>query len=345
MTDQLPPSTGKSARPPVLRLPRIVVAGRDITPEVGLAALLVVFITVAGLTTEAFLTEANVTNLLKQMVTTGLLAFGMLTVILTGGIDLSVGSVVAFSGIVAAGLSAGLPVPLAMLVGLASGMGFGLVNGVLVARFQLAPFVVTLAALTTIRGLAFVYSETPVAPEKPGFFELGSTSVGGQIPVSTLIMVAVFVLGGIFLSRTPAGRALTAIGGNAETVRLAGIGVRRHVVLAYTISGACAGLAGVILASRVGIAQPSVGTGFELDAIAACVIGGASLAGGRGTVRATFAGVLVLALINNLLNLHDVQSYWQQVLKGLIIVAVILVQRAGRLRPAGGSTSGKVSQS
>ncbi|MFE7570429.1 ABC transporter permease [Streptomyces sp. NPDC057539] len=347
MTDQLSASPRDSERPPEhgatgaaggSRLPRIRVAGRDITPEVGLAALLVAFIAIAGLTTDAFLTEANVTNLLKQMVTTGLLAFGMLTVILTGGIDLSVGSVVAFSGILAAGLSAGLPVWLAMLIGVASGIGFGLVNGALVARFQLAPFVVTLAALTTIRGLAFVYSETPVAPEKAGFFELGSAALG-PVPVSTIIMIAVFLLGGVFLGRMPAGRALTAIGGSAETVRLAGIGVRRHVVLAYTISGACAGLAGVILASRVGIAQPSVGTAFELDAIAACVIGGASLAGGKGTVRATCAGVLVLALINNLLNLYDVQSFWQQVFKGLIIVAVILVQRAGRLRPAAGATT------
>ncbi|MFD5116965.1 ABC transporter permease [Streptomyces sp. NPDC058391] len=333
--------TGSAGR----RLPRLTVAGRDLTLEAGLAALLIAFIVIAGSTTDAFLTEGNITNLLKQMVTTGLLAFGMLTVILTGGIDLSVGSVVAFSGIVAAGLSAGLPVPLAMLIGLASGVGFGLVNGALVARFQLAPFVVTLAALTTIRGLAFVYSETPVAPEKEGFFELGS-AVLGPLPVSTLIMLAVFLAGGIFLSRTPAGRSLVAIGGSAETVRLAGIGVRRHIVLAYAISGACAGLAGVILASRVGIAQPSVGTAFELDAIAACVIGGASLAGGKGSVRATFAGVLVLALINNLLNLYDVQSFWQQVLKGLIIVAVILVQRTGRFRTAiGASNPGKVKLS
>ncbi|WP_106429388.1 ABC transporter permease [Streptomyces sp. SPB074] len=326
-----PGDTTAEARPPARRRARIVVAGRDLTLETGLVLLLVAFVVVAGITTDAFLTEANLTNLLKQMVTTGLLAFGMLTVILTGGIDLSVGSVVAFAGILAAGLSSGLPVPLAMLVGLLAGLGVGLVNGVLVARFQLAPFVVALAALTTVRGLTYVYSETPVGPEKESFFKLGSTSVG-PLPVSTLIMLLVFLAGGVFLSRTPPGRTLTAIGGNVETVRLAGIGVRRHLVLAYAISGACAGLAGVVLASRVGIAQPSVGTAFELDAIAACVIGGASLAGGRGSVRATFGGVLVLALVNNLLNLYDVQSFWQQVLKGLVIIAVILVQRTGRLR-------------
>ncbi|MHA4813170.1 ABC transporter permease [Streptomyces aculeolatus] len=320
-----------------LRLPRLVVRGRDLTAEAGMLLLLAAFVAVAGSTTDAFLTDTNLTNLMKQMVTTGLLAYGMLVVIVTGGIDLSVGSVVALTGIMAAGLAADMPVPFALLAGVAVGIGCGAVNGTLVARFAIAPFVVTLAALTTVRGLAFVYSETPVAPTEESFFELGSATAG-PFPVATLIMLGVFLLGGIFLTRTAPGRALVAIGGNAEAVRLAGIGVRRHLVLAYTISGACAGLAGVILASRVGIAQPSVGTAFELDAIAACVIGGASLAGGKGSVRATFAGVLLLALINNLLNLHNVQSFWQQVLKGLIIVAVILVQRAGRLRGGSGGT-------
>lgn len=309
-------------------LPKI---SRDLLVTVAFGLLIVVMVVVAAVTTESFLTQANLTNLLKQMVTIGLLAYGMLVVILTGGIDLSVGSVVAFSGILTAGLVSSLPIPAAMAVGVVSGIGFGLVNGVLVARFGLAPFVVTLASLTTIRGLAFVYSEVPIAPEDPAFFTLGS-AMAGPIPVSTLIMFAVFLVGGVFLTRTPAGRSIVAIGGNAETVRLAGINVRRHVVLAYTISGLCAGLAGVILASRVGIAQPSVGVAFELDAIAACVIGGASLAGGKGSVRATFGGVLVLVLINNLLNLYGVQSFWQQVLKGLIIIAVILAQRTNRVR-------------
>ncbi|AWS44541.1 ABC transporter permease [Streptosporangium sp. 'caverna'] len=313
------------------RYPRLVLGGRDLTVEVVFVTLVVLLVAVAASTSDTFLTQTNLTNLLKQMVTTGLLAFGMLVVILTGGIDLSVGSVVAFSGILSAGLVSGLPLPVAIVAGLAAGIGFGLINGTLVARFGLAPFVVTLAALTTIRGLAFVYSEVPISPENESFLTLGSAMVG-PIPLSTVIMLAVFLVGGVFLTRTPAGRSIVAIGGNAETVRLAGINVRRHVILAYAISGACAGLAGVILASRVGIAQPSVGVAFELDAIAACVIGGASLAGGRGSAKATFGGVLVLVLINNLLNLYGVQSFWQQVLKGLIIIAVILVQRTNRAR-------------
>ncbi|HTF09338.1 MAG TPA: ABC transporter permease [Asanoa sp.] len=309
----------------------IVVAGRPITLAHAAIALVVLVLALAAVTTDAFLTQTNLTNLLKQMVTTGLLAYGMLVVILTGGIDLSVGSVVAFAGILTAGLSSGLPLPVAMLAGISSGVLFGLVNGTLVARFELAPFVVTLAALTTIRGLAFVYSDVPIAPDDESFFWLGSAMLG-PIPLTTVILLVVFLAGGVFLTRTPPGRSIVAIGGNAETVRLAGISVRKHVLLAYTISGFCAGLAGVILASRVGIAQPSVGVAFELDAIAACVIGGASLAGGKGSAAATLGGVLVLALINNLLNLYNVQSFWQQVLKGLIIVAVILVHRASRRR-------------
>lgn len=311
------------------KLPRIIIANRDVTVAIGFLVLLVVLVAVASITTDTFLSPQNLTNLLRQMVTTGLLAFGMLVVILTGGIDLSVGSVVAFAGIVSAGLVANLPLPLALLIGVATGIGFGTVNGMLVAGFTLAPFVVTLATLTTIRGLAFVYSDVPIAPADTSFFWLGTASIG-PIPLTTVIMLVVFLIGGIFLTRTPAGRAIVAIGGNRETVRLAGISVKKHLVLAYTISGFCAGLAGVILASRVGIAQPSVGVGFELDAIAACVIGGASLAGGKGSVRATLGGVLVLALINNLLNLYGVQSFWQQVLKGLIILVVIIIQARSR---------------
>jgi ribose transport system permease protein len=292
----------------------------------GFAVAFVVLLVVAATTTDSFLTDDNLTNLLRQSVTTGLLALGMLMVILTGGIDLSVGSVVALTGIMAAGLAEGLPVPLAMLIAVAAGAACGAVNGVLVAHFRLAPFVVTLAALTTVRGLAYVYSETPITPTEIGFLALG-TELLGPIPIATIIMVVAFGLSWLFLSRTTIGRAIVAIGGNREAVRLAGINVPRHILLTYVISGLLAGLAGVILASRVGIAQPSVGVALELNAIAACVIGGARLSGGRGSVPGTFGGVVLLALIDNLLTLHDVQSYWQQVLKGLIIVAVVLARR------------------
>ncbi|GLZ02862.1 ribose import permease protein RbsC [Actinomadura sp. NBRC 104412] len=303
--------------------------GRVPYANLGLVAAALMVIVVSGVTNDAFLTEGNLTNLLRQMVTTGLLSLGMLIVILTGGIDLSVGSVVALTGILSAGLVEGLPLPVAILAAICVGVLCGAINGTLIARYSLAPFVVTLAAMTTFRGLTYVYSRTPITPTTPDFLTLGAENLG-PVPIATIITLVLFALGWVLINRTPAGRALLGIGGNREAVRLAGVKVQRHIVLAYALSGLCAGVAGVILASRVGIAQPSVGQGFELDAIAACVIGGASLAGGRGTIGGTLAGVVLLGLIDNLLSLYDVQSYWQQVLKGLIIAVAILARRGER---------------
>lgn len=308
-----------------LRSSRTVLADRGVLINIAFVLASVLLVVTAALTSDAFLTQNNISNVMQQMVTTGLLSLGMLIVILTAGIDLSVGSICALTGILSAGLSQSMPLPLAIIVGILAGSVCGAANGFFVARFALAPFVVTLAGLTTIRGLAFVYSQIPIAPTNPSFLSLGSDTIG-PLPVSALIMFVAFALGWVFVNRTTTGRALVAIGGNSEAARLAGVNVRWHLLLAYMISGTCAGVGGVILASRVGIAQPSVGVGLELDAIAACVIGGASLMGGRGTVAGTLGGVLLLGLINNLLNLYDVQSYWQQVLKGAIIVTVVLAR-------------------
>jgi ribose transport system permease protein len=305
---------------------RHVKLNRRTLVNLAFAGVLIALIVVAALTTDGFFTENNLRNLSRQMVTTGLLSLGMLVVIYTGGIDLSVGSILALAGILATGLSASMPIPLAMAVAVVAGVACGAVNGVLVGRFLLAPFIVTLATLTTVRGLAFVYSETPIQASGVSFLALGTNQIG-PVPLATVIMLLAFAVVWLFINRSAAGRAIVAIGGNREAVRLAGISVPRHLILAYVISGFCAGLAGVILASRVGIAQPSVGVAFELDAIAACVIGGASLAGGRGSVVGALFGVVVLALIDNLLNFYGVQSFYQQVLKGLIIVVVVLARR------------------
>jgi ribose transport system permease protein len=305
---------------------RLRASSGETAVNLAFGAVLVGLVVLGAFTAEGFLSDENFRNLSRQMVTTGLLSLGMLVVIYTGGIDLSVGSILALSGVLAAGLSEHMSIPLAMAVAVAAGVVCGGVNGVLIGRFLLAPFVVTLATLTTIRGLAFVYSETPIQATDVSFLDLGTNQIG-PFPIATLIMLGSFLAVWMFINRTTTGRALVATGGNPEAVRLAGISVPRHLILAYVISGFCAGLAGVILASRVGIAQPSVGVGFELDAIAACVIGGASLQGGRGSVVGTLFGVVVLALIDNLLNFYGVQSFWQQVLKGMIIVVVVLARR------------------
>ncbi len=274
-----------------------------------------------------FFTPRNISNLFRQIVTNGLVSLGMLVTILTGGIDLSVGSIVALAGIVAAGLTDQIGLPLAILVALGAGVLAGSLNGFIIARFKLAPFIVTLATMSAIRGATYVYSEIPQVPENPAFRALLGGGFIGPVPVPAIIMLISYVLVGLFLNRTTAGRAIVAIGGNEEAVRLAGINVGRHILLAYAMSGFFSGLAGVILASRLGIAQPSVGLGYELDAIAACVIGGAVLGGGGGGAVGTFAGVLTLGLIDNLLNLFGVQTYYQQIVKGLIIVLAVLARR------------------
>ena len=331
---------GERTRFVTVRRGRLEVAGKDVTMLLLLLFVVIALALIANpLTNGVFFTSNNLTNILRQIPTIpGLLSLGMLFVILTGGIDLSVGSVVGFSAIVAASATVhwGLPVWSAFLVGVATGAFWGLVSGFIVARFKLAPFVVTLAMMTFIRGLTYVVSEQSINTGSFGFPEFsspGSAAVLG-IPVSTMIMVAFFILGAVFLNLTSLGRSTIAIGGNRETVRLAGISVVKGIITAYVISGICSGTGGVLLASRLGNVQPSLGGSFELDAIAACVIGGANLAGGKGTVQGTAMGVLILAVMNNLLSLRRVDSYWQWILKGVIIIAVVLIHSASSKKHA-----------
>lgn len=293
-----------------------------------MAAFLVLLLVAASMS-DVFFTQRNISNILRQIVTNGLISLGMLVVILTGGIDLSVGPVVAFAAIVVSGMvqNQHLPLPVAMMIALGVGGLAGAFNGFLISRFKLQPFIVTLATLGAIRGLVYVYSETPITPQDPTFRTVFGTPIVGPFTLSVLIMLLAFLVASFFLNRTTAGRAIVAIGGNEEAVRLAGINVRRHILLAYIISGLCAAMAGILLASRLGIAQPSVGAGFELDAIAACVIGGAVLGGGGGSVLGTLGGLLTLGLIDNLLNLFNVQAYYQQIFKGLIILFAVLARR------------------
>jgi len=296
-------------------------------PNLVFALAVAALIVFASVATDTFLTERNLTSVSRQIVTNGFLSLGMLLVILTGGIDLSVGAVVAFAGLLAAGLQAYVPWPVAVLVALAMGLLVGAVNGVLVARFKLQPFIATLATMGSLRGLLYMYSETPQYPEDPLFRSLLGGGFIGPLPVPTLLFLIALPIVWFYLSHTVSGRAVYAIGVNPEAVRLAGISVRRHVTAAYIASGFLAALAGVLLASRVGVAQPSVGVGYELDAIAAVVIGGGILGGGGGTVIGVLGGVLALAAVDNVLNLFNVESYYQQFLKGMIILVAVLARR------------------
>jgi ribose transport system permease protein len=292
--------------------------------DLALVAGFLVLLLGAAWFAEAFFTERNMSNLMRQVVANGLISLGMLLVILTGGIDLSVGSVVALGGVLFAGIADKLGLGPALAIAVAAGAIAGLVNGVIVARFKLQSFIVTLATMGVVRGVVYLYTEVPISPLHANFRDLGATLIG-VMPLSMIIMLGCYALVWFYLNRTPAGRATVAIGGNEETVRLAGINVRRTVVTAYALSGALSALSGAILVSRLGIAQPSLGIAYELDAIAACVIGGAALGGGAGSVGGTLFGVLTLGVINNLLNLVGVKSFYQDIVKGTVIVLAVLL--------------------
>lgn len=281
----------------------------------------------ASLATDSFLTERNLVNVARQLVTNGLLSIGMLIVILSGGIDLSVGSVVSFAGILAVGLQNSIPLGYALAIAIVLGLIVGVINGVLIAYLRLQSFIVTLATMGVVRGCVYVYSDTPQYASNASFIALGADRLFGKIPFTFLIFCLFLPVVWFVLDHTRPGRSIIAIGINAEAARLAGINVKAHIVASYMASGFFAAIAGILLAARLGISQPNVGIGYELDALAAVVIGGGVLGGGGGTVAGMTAGVLALAIIDNSLNLFNVQSFYQQIAKGLIILVAVMARR------------------
>ncbi|KAB2702882.1 MULTISPECIES: ABC transporter permease [Brucella] len=305
--------------------------------------MLVALIAISAYLSDAFLSRGNIFNLLRQLTPLLLISIGMLVVINTGGIDLSVGAVAAAGGLAVAMLTPQLPFdgPIAVLTGvlivLAFGGLLGAFNGALVAWCSLAPFVVTLAMMTIARGMTYMMSNgqpirLPYESKSSAIFDsFGSGGVPGlMLPWPVLLSIVAIAFFWFLMHRTVFGRMVIATGSNETAVRLAGIAHRRYVFAVYVISGALSALAGVVVTSRTGVGTPITGIGFELDAIAACVIGGARLSGGRGTVINTLIGVLVLGLIGNIMNLMSIPSYPQQIIKGLIIIAAVMFQRFGR---------------
>jgi galactofuranose transport system permease protein len=276
----------------------------------------------------AFPTPENLLNVLRQNSMVGLLALGMTFVILTGGIDLSVGSLLAAAGVAAATL-AGSGTVVALGAGVAVAAVLGLVNGLLIAKARLQPFVVTLATMIAVRGavLAFTHeTSVAVASSADGLTWLGRGSVGA-VPAPVFVLAAAFALGWLALRYTTFGRHVYAVGDDPEAARLLGLDTDGVVIATYTLSGALAGLAGVLLAARLGAGQPVAGTGWELDAIAAVVVGGTLLTGGVGGAGLTLVGVLLLGVILNLLNLEGTFSpWWQWVIRGVFLLAVVVVQ-------------------
>jgi ribose transport system permease protein len=296
--------------------------------NVPLIGLLIIILLLAILS-PAFLTLLNILNVLRQASINGFQAFGLTLVIISGGIDLSVGSIVAFSGMVSALLIlAGVTPILAVLAGLVSGTAIGVLNGLLISKGKLQPFIATLGSMMVFRGLT-LYISNGVPASKLGEGLIGFIGRGFilGIPTPVYLLLLIFAVIAFVLRKTVFGKRIYAIGGNKRAAFLSGIDVDKNLVYVYAISGFLAALAGIVLMSRVDSAVPTAGIGFELSAIAAAVIGGVSLAGGKGKASGTLIGILIIAIIINGLNLLGTSSYLQQVITGLIIVAAVIADR------------------
>ena len=294
---------------------------------IGLVLLCVVITFVSP----AFMTLSNITNVFTQVSTNAIIAVGMTFVILTGGIDLSVGSTVAISGAFAASIIKSTNnVFLAVLAAGIVGIVIGLINGLLISKGKLQAFIATLATMTIFRGATLVFTNgTPISKLPENFVNIGNGKLG-FIPIPVIITVIVLVIAIYVLTQTRFGRYLYALGGNEDSARLSGINTTKIKTLVYVISGFASSIAGVIIASRIGSASPNAGTGFELDAIAAVVIGGTSLAGGEGRITGTLIGALIIGVLNNGLNLMNVSPFYQSIVKGLVILIAVLLDKKSR---------------
>lgn len=304
----------------------------EIVSEFSIGLALIAEIILFSQFSPYFFTAENLLNVSLQASITAIIAAGMTFVILTAGIDLSVGSLVALAGILATSvIKINLPVYLSLSLGILAGILFGMLSGftagLFVTKFKITPFIVTLALMTIWRGTAFVYTEGRPIWELPEAF---SYIAGGRIigvPVPTLIMISVFIISHIVLTKTRFGRYVYAVGGNPEAARLAGIKTNKILIAVYMISGVLSALAGILLASRINSGQPNAGLMYELDVIAAVVVGGTSLFGGRGTIIGTFLGAMLIAVLRNGLNLLNVGSYVQQVIVGVVILLAVLLDQ------------------
>lgn len=307
---------------------------KHILTKYGIFIVFLVMVLILSLLTDRFLTVPNLLNVIRQVSFNGILAIGMTFVVITGGIDLSVGSVLAIAGVVSASLvvdgEARTSTLIAILVGLAVGMLCGWINGFLVTKGKLAPFIATMGMMTIARGASLVYtSGRPITSLTKSFQQIGSGFIFG-IPIPIYILSAVAAIAYFILIYTKFGRHVYAVGGNETAAKASGLNTNKVKTLVYIISGMLAGLVGMVLSARVNSASPIWGTGYELDAIAAAVIGGTSLSGGVGSIPGTIVGALIIGIISNGLDILNVSAYYQQIIKGLIILVAVLSDRKNK---------------
>jgi ribose/xylose/arabinose/galactoside ABC-type transport system permease subunit len=304
---------------------------RELLQRFGLIISFLLLCIVLALLSDRFLTVSNAVNVLRQSSINGIIAVGMTFVILTAGIDLSVGATLALSTVVTANLlQQSIPVLLAVLIGLALGAVLGLLNGLIITKARVPPFVATLGMMTVARGLALTYTQGRPITGLPDAFRFIGTGSLGPIPMPIVIAGLTFLVGWVLLKRTRMGEYIYAIGNNPVAARYAGIATDSYVTFVYVLAGLLSALAGMILVARLNSAQPTAGIAYEFDAIAAVVVGGTSFAGGEGSLGGTLLGVLVIAVINNGLNLLNVSSFYQPVVTGIVIALALLIYRAIR---------------
>ncbi|CCY77710.1 ribose ABC transporter permease [Brachyspira aalborgi] len=298
--------------------------------DYGSFIALIFLVIVIGAISPDFRTVNNFLSLLRQSAINGLIAFGMTCVILTGGIDLSVGSVLALTSIICAHtIKIGLPAPLSMLIALIFGIILGTISGLMVTKSRLQPFIATLITMTGYRGLTMILSGgKPISRLGNNLLlnQIGKGSFLG-IPIPVWILIIFFAIFLFVLKKTVLGRQIYATGSNAKAAELAGININNIKLIVYAVSGFMASLSGLILVSRLGSAQPTLGSGYELDAIAAVALGGTSMTGGRGKITGTLIGILIIAVLNNGLNIIGVSSYYQDVVKALVIFLAVISDR------------------
>ena len=288
--------------------------------------VLIVVIVALSIAKPQFMTGDNILNILRQVSITGLIAVGMLMVIITGGIDLSAGVMIGLCGAIGCDFChPGQPWILGVIVGIAVGVLFGVAAGLLIALLDLPPFIATLATKLCINGLALIYTDGhPTTNLAEGFLQIGGGSFLG-LPIPFWILIVALVVGYILLNHTTYGRYLYAIGGNEQSAKLSGVPVRMVKIIVYAVSGMFAGLAAMVLASRVSAGSPIAGTNYEMDAITIVVVGGCSLSGGSGTIPGAIVGMFLIGIVTNGMNLLNISSYWQLVVKGIIILMAVIM--------------------
>ena len=305
----------------------------DLFRQMVLIIILIAICVVWAIMTPSFLTVSNITNVIRQVSYTAIAAVGMTMVIIIGEIDLSAGSLIAVAGLVATYVfKTTSSVILAIVAAMALSAVVGIINGVLVTKGKLPGFIATLAAMTILRGLAYIVTKgNPIAVSDKKFLAMGTGYVG-IIPIPVIIMVIVVLLGIFLTNNTRFGRYIYAVGGNIEASKWSGLNVDRVKILVFLILGLLTGLSGLIVAARLGSGQPSAGQNFEMDCITAAVVGGTSMAGGKGTILGTVVGALIIGVLSNGMTLLDVNTYWQQVIKGIIIVVAVLIDTKTKKR-------------